>query len=691
MISPYYEREDLTLFGGDCRDVLASLPECSVDAIVTDPPYELTMNKRGGSGVASVNLNSPAGRARITTGFMRKAWDGSGVAYDVATWAACLRVLKPGGHMLAFGAPRTHHRLMCAIEDAGFEIRDVLMWLFGSGFPKSLDVSKAIDKANGDERPVTGTREAIPGVAFEQSTPYESGRRVINVTSAASAAWQGWGTALKPAYEPIVLARKPLRGTVAATVQAYGTGGLNIDGCRIDANGRPFIQSHSEPGLNTFGNGLNGSHLAGVTDQGRWPANILLDEEAAALLDLQSGERPSGYAHVLRRGGTTGAGMGYGSSAAGNVLNATYGDSGGASRFFFVSKENTWESRQNVHVVSDAGIQCASCGTVTALSPALVNPSSEPPATPGLAFIENSAASTPTLSPASSVVHQEGIDTTPTTPSFCGSCGSVLPAIDAPTNLGRRARAEDGNAPEPGTRFLYTSKAARSEREFGLDDLAPLTPGQLVDRKDGNAGTSNPRAGAGRAKQTQDDKLPAWVNEGLKAALQADTVKFLQRVIAEFGTAADCEWSMTLSGSNPTAPYPPDSTFTTTTESSSTTGSIIFDSSTRSRISASIRDALSSMESGLSRAAFAALLSRLQKSIGISPTDGQPTADAALVISRSLCALSENGGQERVIVTATRRNDHPHAYGETAGPDALALPPDHATEGHRARPLPRLR
>src|SRR3990167_11265513 len=139
----------------DCREGMAAMDACSVDAIVTDPPYHLTTGKKGGTGEASVNLESPYGRARITTGFMGKAWDGGDIAHDTAVWIAALRVAKPGASLLAFGGTRTFHRLAVAIEDAGWEIRDTVMWVYGSGFPKSLDVSKAIDKAAGAERALT--------------------------------------------------------------------------------------------------------------------------------------------------------------------------------------------------------------------------------------------------------------------------------------------------------------------------------------------------------------------------------------------------------------------------------------------------------------------------------------------------------------------------------------------------------
>ena len=205
---------------GDCRDLIAVMPTESVDSIVTDPPYEL--------------------------GIMGKKWDASGIAYNVALWQECLRVLKPGGHMLSFGGTRTYHRMTCAIEDAGFEIRDCIVWVYSSGFPKSHNVSKSIDKAAGATREVIGTKKLGGNAA--QSTKEKGGTYAVNTNSVgvapinvpitapateAAKQWDGWGTALKPANEPIVVARKPLVGTVANSVQQYGTGAMNIDATRI--------------------------------------------------------------------------------------------------------------------------------------------------------------------------------------------------------------------------------------------------------------------------------------------------------------------------------------------------------------------------------------------------------------------------------------------------------------------------
>ena len=213
---------------GDCQKIMAQMPDASVDAIVTDPPYEL--------------------------GFMGKSWDAAGIAYSVDLWSEALRVLKPGGHLLAFGGTRTYHRMACAIEDAGFEIRDSIHWIYGSGFPKSLDVSKALDKAAGAERL---DREVVHGGSNKVFQPSSHVKNPGTPVTPEAQQWQGWGTALKPAHEPIVVARKPLVGTVAKNVLEHGTGGMNIDGCRVGT-----VSSTDESDT--------------AKTEGRWPANIVL-------------------------------------------------------------------------------------------------------------------------------------------------------------------------------------------------------------------------------------------------------------------------------------------------------------------------------------------------------------------------------------------------------------------------------
>ena len=259
------------VFHGNNLDVLPFMADNSVDAIVTDPPYEL--------------------------GFMGKSWDSSGIAYSVELWRECLRVLKPGGHLLAFGGSRTWHRIACAIEDAGFDVRDSIAWLYGSGFPKSHDVSKGIDKAAGAERERvelvggalnSGTANGWNGSSNHSETATLAGTRQVDdpVTDEAKK-WQGWGTALKPAFEPIVVARKPLVGTVAANVLEWGVGGLNIDASRI---GTEAVTINTfDNGAKPFGNGA-GEDYTSRQSVGRWPANIILDPYIAELLDGQTDE-----------------------------------------------------------------------------------------------------------------------------------------------------------------------------------------------------------------------------------------------------------------------------------------------------------------------------------------------------------------------------------------------------------------
>ena len=241
------------LHHSDCIAFMRTLPDNHVDAIVTDPPYEL--------------------------GFMGKGWDKSGIANSVEMWKEALRILKPGGHLLAFSGSRTYHRMTCAIEDAGFEVRDQIMWLYGSGFPKSHDVSKAIDREEGAERDVVG--QARRNMMTNGKNTYgkwdESGE--YNITAPATDAakqWQGWGTALKPAHEPICVARKPLIGTVAQNVLTWGTGGVNVDGCRVGEEGGTTRNGLGDrPEGDSVG--FRVGHSIQQLNSGRWPANIIHD------------------------------------------------------------------------------------------------------------------------------------------------------------------------------------------------------------------------------------------------------------------------------------------------------------------------------------------------------------------------------------------------------------------------------
>ena len=243
----------INLFLGNCLDVLKTFQDNSFDAIVTDPPYGLS--------------------------FMGKKWDHS--VPSVKIWEECLRVLKPGGHLLAFAGTRTQHRMAARIEDAGFEIRDMIAWVYGSGFPKSHDVSKTIDKAAGAEREVIGPNRwadrhpNIRGKAVGQNygTDLNPSRPVTAPTTDVARQWQGWGTALKPALEPITVARKPLVGTVAENVLAHGTGGINVDASRVEAE--KTTGWGGDPS-NGYSGGLN-QDLNARPVQGRWPANLIHD------------------------------------------------------------------------------------------------------------------------------------------------------------------------------------------------------------------------------------------------------------------------------------------------------------------------------------------------------------------------------------------------------------------------------
>jgi len=308
------EREDIfgdgrcILYCGDCLAVLPTLEAGSVDAIVTDPPYGLS--------------------------FMGKDWD-HGVPGE-HFWREALRVAKPGAHLLAFGGTRTFHRLAVAIEDAGWEIRDTVMWVYGSGFPKSLDVSKAIDKAAGKKREVVGRKwESRGGGGLQRSMVNDDNWQSPEITdaitapaTAAAALWDGWGTALKPAWEPIIVARKPLDGTVAANVLTHGTGGINIDGCRVGAES--VVTTKGQGFRGSFGGGRNNN--GGAIHVGRWPANLIHDgsEEVVGLFPHVSSGQPMG----VKAGGRLNC---YGSFAGGIPVTG-YGDSGSAARFFYCAK-----------------------------------------------------------------------------------------------------------------------------------------------------------------------------------------------------------------------------------------------------------------------------------------------------------------------------------------------------------------
>ena len=315
-----------SLHNADCLDHLRTLEDCSIHSIVTDPPYGLA--------------------------FMGKRWD-----YDVPSveiWAECLRVLKPGGHLLAFAGTRTQHRMACRIEDAGFEIRDMIAWVYGTGFPKSLDVSKAIDKAAGAERERIGDygqgfRAKGSGLQGWQREAHSVDKGITAPATDAARQWQGWGTALKPALEPITMARKPLTGTVAANVLEHGTGALNVDGCRVEhvtvGDGNLALNPH----LRTHINGGNGGNIISHEDErrvvtphtaGRWPANLIHDgsDEVAGLFPDAKGQQGAitGSEPSSKTNNTFG-------DYANRTKSTPRNDSGSAARFFYCAKTSKRE------------------------------------------------------------------------------------------------------------------------------------------------------------------------------------------------------------------------------------------------------------------------------------------------------------------------------------------------------------
>jgi DNA modification methylase len=441
------------LHHADCLDVMRELDEASVDAVVTDPPYGLEFMGKEWDQLwrrANVGRDSPQGRAsrkspEYVAGLAAQEWHHAWVT-------EVLRLLKPGGHLLAFGGTRTSHRLACAVEDAGFEIRDTICWLYGSGFPKSHNL-------NGERK--------------------------------------GWGTALKPAHEPIVVARKPLVGTVAQNCLEHGTGALNVDGCRIESvSSGPGSTPEGEKNTRRT---LEGGALPRVAydgTAGRWPANVVLDQEAADELDGQTGDLTSD-ANPTRRGSDKFR-TAYGDFEGQRECERARGvDSGGASRFFFTAQRHRMEgcepatSAAESSSLKGAPVASAPSDAATSASPGAMSSSDskEPstsatpsgssarsgrdtPQTPSSAS-ESSPESqlarpTPSSSHANPAEANEPTDTTTTTPSRSKSAGSVEAATseDTPPNtaLGVQALPLDSGDE---LRFRYCAKASRGERGEG--------------------------------------------------------------------------------------------------------------------------------------------------------------------------------------------------------------------------------
>ena len=322
MIKLYSQNKHYKLYNGSMLDMLDVIDENSVDVIVTDPPYEL--------------------------GFMGKSWDSSGIAFQKETWEKCLKVLRPGGHLLAFGGSRTFYRIACAIEDAGFEIRDTIMWLYGSGFPKSLNIGLAIDKKNGVKSEVVGKgKSGVSSRAYQSEELTTAGEYEIRE---ACNKWSGWGTALKPSFEPIIVARKPFNGSLVDNVLKYGVGGINIDECRIPLEDNYEFKTtnrHSRQTDNVFDNsncGFNSesNHTASANPKGRFPANTILtydetdfNEVCGGFPITGQGDNSAPYSYAGREYNNKDTSMFNGDKP---QAPSNYNDTGSASRYFYCAK-----------------------------------------------------------------------------------------------------------------------------------------------------------------------------------------------------------------------------------------------------------------------------------------------------------------------------------------------------------------
>ena len=331
----YSKTDRYTLYNDNMLNMLQDIEENSIDAIVTDPPYEL--------------------------GFMGKEWDRSGVAFQRSTWEKCLRVLKPGGYLLAFAGSRTYHRIVCAIEDAGFEIRDCILYLYGSGFPKSMSVSKGIEArellGNAGTRNKRIIEQSCDSPSYTIKQPnngvlgdiVEATRKEYTPQTELAKQWDGWGTCLKPAYEPIVIARKPFQGSLIDNILNYGVGALNIDGCRV---GDDYIDGGTMPDFKDVGHKnkeLGGINKVGKTNVenakrcdydghfGRFPANVIhdgSDEVCDGFPESKGASSQNNYSngHIYR-----GQSL-HESQTTLSGFRDWYNDDGSASRYFYCAK-----------------------------------------------------------------------------------------------------------------------------------------------------------------------------------------------------------------------------------------------------------------------------------------------------------------------------------------------------------------
>ena len=360
----------MLLLNGDCIEEMQKLIDdgVQVDSVVTDPPYHLTsiVKRFGKEDSAPAQFGTDGAYARASKGFMGKEWDGGDIAFRPETWELALKLLKPGGHLLAFSASRNYHRMAVAIEDAGFEIRDQMMWLYGSGFPKSQNMGKAVDKKQGNKRESMGMydpRSSQDGadrteraIGNQQVANYESS--MVEKTKGNSE-WEGWGTALKPAHEPIVMARKPLsESSIVDNVLKHGTGAINIDGCRVEGNDAKYPDTNPDfrdqgkkskeaIGIDklSFGQVQNAERTEKSVDtpEGRFPANVMHDGSDVITKEFpQTGK--FGSVKPIDKQKTNDV---FGKYNEVKEFQA-YDDEGSAARFFYCPKTSKSERHSNL-------------------------------------------------------------------------------------------------------------------------------------------------------------------------------------------------------------------------------------------------------------------------------------------------------------------------------------------------------
>ena len=335
----YSENKQYKLYQGNMLDMLEIIQPNTIGSIITDPPYELN--------------------------FMNKGWDNSGVALQPSTWQKCYEVLKPGGYLLAFGGSRTFHRIACAIEDAGFEIRDTIMWLYGSGFPKSMNISLMLDKKEGlQKHRGKAINTAGKGIRKDINTSNNTELAGVPYTECKSdlaKQWQGWGTALKPSFEPIIVARKPFKGSLVDNVIEYGVGGINIDECRADYNGEiPNIGGRAK---HTRGDGYGFKALGDeckANTTGRFPANTILTYDETDFEEVCGGFPNTKSVKSARWGaGNTGETVFGKYDTLKNNYECGFNNSGSASRYFYCAKASKKDRDEGCQELEDTYNACS--------------------------------------------------------------------------------------------------------------------------------------------------------------------------------------------------------------------------------------------------------------------------------------------------------------------------------------------